>query len=215
MYIAMAKNITDKNFAREVKPQQLRQFLNRHTCKHDNTDLFHRYYVKKVFMQEPEDFLYYNLEVYSTEEIVGKINWIQKWTRAEHRTFAERFAAFASAELIFNTTNQCAIQAFEKGDIFPGLVEATKLTDKQDEVLEDFIALVHSELLIRPPPPSPSVKSPLTHTTANSSMPNRSPRTTTTLISTTSSLGSETIPTKSSAFSINLPTSTQKPCEKS
>jgi hypothetical protein len=149
----MAKNITDKNFAREVKPQQLRQFLNRHTCKHDNTDLFHRYYVKKVFMQEPEDFLYYNLEVYSTEEIVGKINWIQKWTRAEHRTFAERFAAFASAELIFNTTNRCAIQAFEKGDIFPGLVEATKLTDKQDEVLKDFIALVHSELLIRPASP--------------------------------------------------------------
>jgi hypothetical protein len=42
----MAKNITD-NFAREVKPQQLHQFLNRHTCKHDNTDLFHRYYVKR------------------------------------------------------------------------------------------------------------------------------------------------------------------------
>jgi hypothetical protein len=149
------------------------------------------------------------------EEIVSKINWIQKWTRAEHCTFAKCFAAFASAELIFNTTNRYAIQAVKKSDIFPGLVKATKLIDKQDEVLEDFIALVHNELLIHPASHSPSVKSPLTHTTANSSMPNRSPRTMTTLTSTTLSLRSETTPTKSSAFSVNLPTSTQKPCEKS
>jgi hypothetical protein len=139
----MAKNIAD-NFAREVKPQQLRHFLNRYTCKHNNADLFHLHYVKMVFMQDPEDFHYYKLGAYSLEEIAGKINWIQKWTRAEHRTFAKRFAAFPSAKRIFNTTNQCAIHAFKNSNTFPGLVEATKLIDKQDEVLEDFIKLVHN-----------------------------------------------------------------------
>jgi hypothetical protein len=148
----MAKNITD-NFAREVKPQQLRQFLNRLVCKHDNADLFHLDYVKKVFMQDPEDFHYYNLGNYASEEITDKISWVQKWTRAEHRTFAERFVAFAAAELIFGSTNRYAIQVFENNEIFPGLVLAAKLIDNQDEVLEDFIEMVHKDLLIRPASP--------------------------------------------------------------
>jgi hypothetical protein len=148
----MAKNITD-NFAHEVKPQQLRQFLNRLVCKHDNADLFHLDYVKKVFMQEPEDFHYYNLGNYAVEEITNKINWIKKWTRAEHRTFIERFVAFAAAELIFRLTNRYAIQIFENNEIFPGLVLAAKLIDNQDEVLEDFIKLVHKDLLIHPSSP--------------------------------------------------------------
>jgi hypothetical protein len=148
----MAKNITD-NFAREIKPQQLRQFLNRYICKHDNADLFHLDYVKKVFMQEPEDFHYYNLGLYSPEEIGDKINWVQKWTRAEHRTFTERFVAFAAAEFIFGTTNRFAIHTFEINEVFPGLVLAAKCIDNQDDVLEDFIELVHQELLIRPASP--------------------------------------------------------------
>jgi hypothetical protein len=142
----MAKNIMD-NFAREVKPQ-LRQFLNGLVCKHDNANLFHLDYVlKKVFMQEPEDFHYYNLGNYAAEEIADKINWIQKWTRAE------RFVAFAAAELIFGSTNRYAIQAFENNEIFPGLVLAAKLINNQDEVLEDFIEMVHKNLLIRPASP--------------------------------------------------------------
>jgi hypothetical protein len=38
-----ATNITE-NFAREVKPQQLRHFFNLHICNLDNIDLFYQYY---------------------------------------------------------------------------------------------------------------------------------------------------------------------------
>jgi ribonucleotide reductase beta subunit family protein with ferritin-like domain len=50
-------------------------------------------------------------------------------------------------------TNRYAIQVFENNEIFPGLVLAAKLIDNQDEVLEDFIELVHKDLLIRPASP--------------------------------------------------------------
>jgi hypothetical protein len=84
-----------------------------------------------VFMQEPEDFHYYNLGIYSPKEIGDKINWVQKWTRAEHRTFAECFVAFAAAKLIFGSTNRFTIQTFENNDIFPSLVLVAKLADNQ------------------------------------------------------------------------------------
>jgi hypothetical protein len=67
----MAKNVTD-NFAREVKPQQLRHFFNQHVCHHDNIDLFYAHYIKNVYMQDPQDFYFYNLGVYSNEEIKEK-----------------------------------------------------------------------------------------------------------------------------------------------
>jgi ribonucleotide reductase beta subunit family protein with ferritin-like domain len=104
-------------------------------------------------MQNPQDFYYYNLGIYSPEEIKDKSNWIQKWTRAEHLTFAERFVAFAAAELIFGTTNQCAIQSFKDRMIFPGMCESAKLTDKHVDFLEDFIEFVQNVLLIRPAAP--------------------------------------------------------------
>jgi hypothetical protein len=41
-------------------------------------------------------------------------HWIQQWTKAEHRTFAERCVAFTAATLrIFDTDNSCAADAFE------------------------------------------------------------------------------------------------------
>jgi hypothetical protein len=172
----MAKNITD-NFAREVKPQQLHQFLNQLVCKHDNADLFHLDYVKKVFMQEPEDFHDYNLGNYALEEIANKINWIQKWTRAEQCTFTERFITFAAAKFIFRLTNQYAIQVFKNNKIFPGLVLATKLIDNQDEVLEDFIEMVFSS----------SAKLSVMLMTTSSTTMSQSPKTTTTLNLTKSS----------------------------
>jgi ribonucleoside-diphosphate reductase beta chain len=148
----MAKNITD-NFAREVKPQQLRHFFNQHVCHHDNIDLFYAHYIKNVFKQNPQDFYYYNLGVYSPEEIKDKNSWIQKWTRAEHQTFAERFVAFTAAELIFGTTNRCAIKSFEDKKILPGLCESAKLIDRHVDVLEDFVEFVQNVLLIRPASP--------------------------------------------------------------
>jgi ribonucleotide reductase beta subunit family protein with ferritin-like domain len=74
---------------------------------------------------------------------------VQKWTRAEHRTFAERFVAFTAAELIFGTANQCAIQAYEDKGILQGLVQCTKLVNKHIEILEDFAQFVQNDLLIR------------------------------------------------------------------
>jgi hypothetical protein len=57
------------------------------------------------------------------------------------------------SKLIFGSTNRYAIQIFENNEIFPGLVLAAKLIDNQDEVLEDFIKLVHKDLLIHPSSP--------------------------------------------------------------
>jgi hypothetical protein len=66
----------------------------------------------------------------------------------EHRTFAERFVAFTAAMLIFDTVNFCAVDTFENIGILRGLVEATSLMKKHNEVLEDFASFVHNELLI-------------------------------------------------------------------
>jgi hypothetical protein len=76
----MATNVTN-NFARELKPQQLRHFFNQHVCHHDNIDLFYGSLHLGRYMQDPQDFYYYNLGIYSSEEIKDK-NKIQKWTRA-------------------------------------------------------------------------------------------------------------------------------------
>jgi hypothetical protein len=143
----MATNITD-NFAREVKPQQLRHFFHVHTCNLDNIDLFYKDYYENVLMQQPADFLQLNIGVYFPESIGKKHDWIQKWTKAEHRTFAECFVAFTAATLIFDTVNSCAADAFESIGILRGLVEATRLVKKHTEVLEDFASFVHNELLI-------------------------------------------------------------------
>jgi ribonucleotide reductase beta subunit family protein with ferritin-like domain len=143
----MATNITE-NFAREVKPQQLRHFFNLHTCNLDNIDLFYQDYYENVFMQQPADFIQLNIEMYSPESIGKKRDWIQKWTKAEHRTFAERFVAFTAATLIFDTVDFCAVEAFEDIGVLRGLVEATNLMKKHTEVLEDFANFVHNELLI-------------------------------------------------------------------
>jgi ribonucleotide reductase beta subunit family protein with ferritin-like domain len=145
----MSKNITN-NFAREVKPIQLRHFFNIHACNHDNIDLFYYFYVEKALMQKPEDFYFHNMGAnHASEAIENKNEWVQKWTRAEHRTFAERFVAFIAAELIFGTANQCAIQAFEDKGILQGFVECAKLVDKHIEILEDFAQFVQNDLLIR------------------------------------------------------------------
>jgi hypothetical protein len=42
-----------------------------------------------------------------------KRDWIQKWTKAEHRTFAECFVAFTAAMMIYDIINTCAADAFE------------------------------------------------------------------------------------------------------
>jgi intergrase/recombinase len=143
----MAMNITD-NFACEVKPQQLRHFFNLHTCNLDNIDLFYQHYYKNVLMQQPADFLHLSLGVYSPESIGQKRDWIKKWTKAQHRTFAERFVAFTAVTLIFDTVNSCTANAFESIDVLRGLVEATRLAKKHTEVLEDFCNFVHNNLII-------------------------------------------------------------------
>jgi hypothetical protein len=119
----MATNIMD-NFANEVKPQQLRHFFNLHICNLDNIELFYQYYYKNVLMQQPADFLHLNLGVYSPESIGQKRDWIQKWTKAEHRTFTERFVVFMAASLIFDTINSCAADAFESTGVLHDLVKA-------------------------------------------------------------------------------------------
>jgi ribonucleotide reductase beta subunit family protein with ferritin-like domain len=147
----MAKNITD-NFAQEVKPWQLRHFFNLHICNLDNIDSFYQYYYENILMQQPADFLYHNLGVYSLMSIEQKHNWIQKWTKtAEHRTFAECFvAAFMAASLlIFNTVSSCATVAFKNNDVLHGLVEGIRLAERHSEVLEDFCNFVQNDLLIR------------------------------------------------------------------
>jgi ribonucleotide reductase beta subunit family protein with ferritin-like domain len=144
----MATNITN-NFAHEVKPQQLRHFLNLHVCNLDNNDLFYQYYYENVLMQQPADFLNLNMGIYSPELIGKKRDWIQKWTKAEHRTFAECFIAYTAATMIFDTINTCAADAFESIGVLRSLVEeATSLAKKHAEVLEDFAYFVHNELLI-------------------------------------------------------------------
>jgi hypothetical protein len=86
--------------------------------------------------------------MFSPEAIGKKRDWIQKWTKAEHRTFAERFVAFTAATLIFDTVDFCAVDTFENIGILRGLVEATSLMKKHNEVLEDFANFVHNEFLI-------------------------------------------------------------------
>jgi hypothetical protein len=143
----MATYITN-NFAHDVKPQQLRHFFNIHVCNLDNIDLFYQHYYENVLMQQPVDFLSLNMGVYSPEPIEKKREWIKKWTKAEHHTFAERFIAFTAATMIFKTVNTCAADAFESIDVLCGLVEAFNLAGKHTEVLEDFANFVHNELLI-------------------------------------------------------------------
>jgi ribonucleotide reductase beta subunit family protein with ferritin-like domain len=144
----MVTNITN-NFVREVKPQQLRHFFNLHTCDLDNIDLFYQHYYEHVLMQQPADLLHLNLGAYSPEPIEKKCDWIQKWTKAEHCTFAEHFMAFTAATLIFDTVNLCAADAFESISVLRGLVEAIHLAEKHAEVLEDVLCnFVHNELLI-------------------------------------------------------------------
>jgi hypothetical protein len=143
----MATNITN-NFAREVKPQQLWHFFNLRKCDLDNIDLFCQHYYEHVLMQQPSDFLHLNLGAYSPEPIEKKRDWIQKWMKAEHHTFAECFVAFTATLLIFNTANSCAAGAFESIGILHGLVEAIRLAEKHAEVLEDFCNFVHNQLLI-------------------------------------------------------------------
>jgi ribonucleotide reductase beta subunit family protein with ferritin-like domain len=100
-------------------------------------------------MQQPTDFLYHNLDVCSSVSIEQKCNCIQKWTKTEHRTFAECFVAFTVASLIFKTINSCATNAFKNNDILHGLVEGIHLAEKHSEVLEDFCNFVQNDLLIR------------------------------------------------------------------
>jgi hypothetical protein len=99
-------------------------------------------------MQQPADFLHLNMGIYSLESIGKKRDWIQKWTKAEHHTFAECFVAFTAVTLIFDTVNTCASHAFESIGVLRGLVEATSLAKKHTKVLEDFANFVHNELLI-------------------------------------------------------------------
>jgi hypothetical protein len=121
---AMAQNITD-NFVHEVKLQQLRHFLNLHTCNLDNVDLFYQSHIKNALMQQPDDLLFHNPAVYTSKLISQKCNWIQKWTKAQCRTFAECFVAFTAAMLLtFDTVNICAIDAFEHNNVLPALSKA-------------------------------------------------------------------------------------------
>jgi hypothetical protein len=99
-------------------------------------------------MQQPAVILNLNMGVYSLESIEKKREWIQKWTKAEHRTFAERFVAFTAVMVIFDTTNACAADAFESIGVLRDLVEAANLAKKHTKVLEDFANFVHNELLI-------------------------------------------------------------------
>jgi hypothetical protein len=140
---------TMDNFAREVKPQQLHHFFNLHICNLDNIDLFYQYYYENVLMEQPTDFLYHNLGVYSPVSIEQKRDWIQKWTKTEHRTFSERFVTFTAASLIFDTVNSCTANAFKNNDVLHGLVEGIHLAEKHSEVLEDFCNFVQNNLLIR------------------------------------------------------------------
>jgi hypothetical protein len=59
--------------------------------------------------------------MYSPEAIGKKRDWIQKWTKAEHRTFAECFVAFMAATLIFDTVDFCAVDTFKNIGILCGL----------------------------------------------------------------------------------------------
>jgi hypothetical protein len=130
----MATNITD-NFAREVKPQQLRHFFNLHICNLDNIDLFYKFYYENILMQQPADFLHIILSVNSPESTGQKRDWIQKWTKAEHRTFAKCFVAFTAVMMIFDTINSCAANAFESNGVLHDLVEAICLAKKHAEML--------------------------------------------------------------------------------
>jgi hypothetical protein len=78
-------------------------------------------------MQQSVDFLSLNMGIYSLESIEKKREWIKKWTKAEHRTFAERFVAITAATMIVETVNTCAADAFESINVLCGLVEATNL----------------------------------------------------------------------------------------
>jgi xanthine/uracil/vitamin C permease (AzgA family) len=93
-------------------------------------------------MQQPIDFLQLNTGVYSPESIRKKRDWIQKWTKAERHTFAERFVAFTAATLIFDTVNFCAVDDFENIGVLRGLVEATCLMKKHTKCSK--ISLVSS-----------------------------------------------------------------------
>jgi hypothetical protein len=60
------------------------------------------------------------------------MEWIEKWMKAAHRTFAERFFTFTAAKFIFGTTNRCAIKSsFKNKNILPGLTERKRETQKQ------------------------------------------------------------------------------------
>jgi hypothetical protein len=120
-------------------------------------------------MQQPIDFLQLNTGVYSPESIGKKRDWIQKWTKAEHRTFAECFVAFTAATLIFDTVNFCAVDDFENIGILRGLVEATRLM-KKHTVLEDFACFVHNELLIHAASPL-SIRDPCFSNTSRKTLP--------------------------------------------
>jgi ribonucleotide reductase beta subunit family protein with ferritin-like domain len=101
-------------------------------------------------MQQTVDFLFHNHDVYAPEPSIGqKREWIQKWTKSKHPTFAKWFVAFTAATLIFDTINFCAIEAFENAKVLRGLVEGIHLANKHTEVLEDFCNFVHNNLLIR------------------------------------------------------------------
>jgi hypothetical protein len=100
-------------------------------------------------MQQINNFLFHNFGIRSPEPISQKREWIHKWTKSEHHTFAEWFVAFTAATLIFNTgINSCAIDAFEMAKVLSGLVEGVCLTNKHTEVLEDFCNFMHNDLLI-------------------------------------------------------------------
>jgi hypothetical protein len=100
-------------------------------------------------MQQPTDFLYHNLGVYSPVPIKQKCDWIQKSTKTEHHTFAECFVAFTAASLIFDTVNSCTADAFKNNDVLQDLVDGIHLAEKHSEVLEDFCNFVQNDMLIR------------------------------------------------------------------
>jgi hypothetical protein len=77
------------------------------------------------------------------------------------------------------------------------------LFDNQDEVLEDFIEIVHNDLLIHPASPLTIHEIACNAYDCKLKMPNQSPKTTIHLILTTLSPSSKKTPTKSFASLVN------------
>jgi ribonucleotide reductase beta subunit family protein with ferritin-like domain len=142
------ENIVE-NFAQEITTHELKHFYAVKCSSNNDHDLFYSHFIENVYAQDPVEQLHIRFLDGLDGPIDNRKMWIQKWTAANQRAFAERLIASIAMERIFNITNKCVIEKLGVNKSFPGLMEGKIRIEEQQKIHHLANIEINNSILIR------------------------------------------------------------------